>query len=115
MKSYTVYEWCFRTIVNEYGDCENIDHCNSLAGHNFPLNDDEELELCKMVGDSWSGEDYRVYANVDHFEGKLDEFTNGSKVPKKYRKQFDSWLKRCNGNLGGHQTRQWKDPTGFSA
>ena len=64
MKSYTVYEWCFRTIINEYGDCDNIDHANSLAGYG-KLNDDMELELCKMVGDSLNGEDYRVYANVD--------------------------------------------------
>ena len=104
---YTVYEWCFRTIVNEYGDCNHLDHAESLTGHG-KLNDDQELELCKMVGDSWEGEDYRVYANVDHFDGTLAEFTNGTKVPKKYRRQFDGWVKRCGGDLGGHQMREFK-------
>ncbi len=101
MREKKYYEWSFRTL-DKYGDCYDLDFQDKLSGG---LNDDEELELVLNFGNEKEGCTGKQYILVDHRNCKLPEwFDNnkgGYKVPKYLRKQFDKWVKDCNGDLGG--------------
>ena len=89
------YEWDFESL-NEYGDIIDHSHHDGLKGVECGVVDDEN-PLCLVKDNvSWNhdgsfgGCEDRAWAYVKNKE-LPKEFTDGTKVPQKYIKEFEKW------------------------
>ena len=96
MRNRTTYEWRVNQ-VDEHGDINNINFFDTYAeAANFMcLEDYQEIELTKIIGNNDDGIVDRAYAAVDFDLWELPEtFDDGSKIPAAKRTEVRKWHKK---------------------
>lgn len=97
----TYYEWDVES-VDEHGDIQDHDHCDTLKGYGVTFKPSEvsksqQLVLVRDVCDQFGSVEDRTWGYVDIESMTLPEYTKdalgceGFKIPKKFHAELKRW------------------------